>query len=84
MPIYVQVLATDFPDPGIKLMDGTYYAFGTNSNSGSSNVSAATSKDLVRAMLRPGCTTVPRDAIASLMQLSALQVPEVPCHVRIC
>ena len=65
LPSYVQVLATNFPDPGMTLVDGTYYAFGTNSSSGSSNISAATSTDLVRAASTPGCTTVPRSSTSS-------------------
>ena len=65
LPSYVQVLATDFPDPGVKLIDGTYYAFGTNSNSGSSNISAATSKDLVRSVNTAVCATMPCGVITA-------------------
>ena len=43
----MQVFTYNFPDPGVKLIDGTYYAFGTN---GDFTIPAATSTDLVRAL----------------------------------
>ena len=42
----MQVLAYNFPDPGVKLMNGKYYAYGTNGGKG--NIQAATSTDMVR------------------------------------
>jgi beta-xylosidase len=40
------VLDQDFPDPDILLVDGTYYAYATQSQDGSVNVQMATSTDL--------------------------------------
>ena len=42
----MQVMNYNFPDPGVKLINGKYYAFGTNGGKG--NIQAATSSDLVR------------------------------------
>jgi arabinan endo-1,5-alpha-L-arabinosidase len=45
------VLDRDFPDPDVLNVDGTYYAFATNS--GSSNIQAAESTDLVHWTMLP-------------------------------
>ena len=40
------MLNYNFPDPGVKQMNGKYYAFGTNGGKG--NIQAAVSSDMVR------------------------------------
>ena len=54
-----QVLSYNFPDPGIRLINGKYYAFGTNGGKG--NIQAATSSDLVRSWCRPSTHTTGHD-----------------------
>lgn len=57
---YEPVLSTDFPDPDLLLVEGTYYAYATND--GAHNVQVATSTDLEQWQ------ELPTDALPDLPQ----------------
>jgi arabinan endo-1,5-alpha-L-arabinosidase len=70
------VLDRDFPDPDVLNVDGTYYAFATNS--GSSNIQAAESTDLVHWTMLPDA--LPQLPAWAVQDFGWVWAPEVFFH----